>query len=129
MCVHICALIHSHTKLAGALLGAESILGQNKSSKLRGMTQASQRDILSRFNMGKVKLLVATSVVEEGIDVQSCGMVIRYAECPTLVSVLQSRGRARQRHSIFFVFTNMFSSETCMAQIRRSVNKNEMLLF
>ena len=46
-----------------------------------------------------VNILLATSVVEEGIDVPSCRLVIRFSEVRTLKQNVQSAGRARHRHS------------------------------
>lgn len=50
-----------------------------------------------------MKLLVATDIVEEGIDVQSCSCVIRFDLPKTVRSFIQSRGRARQRKSNFIL--------------------------
>lgn len=46
-----------------------------------------------------VNVLIATSVVEEGIDVPSCRLVIRFNEVRTLKQNVQSAGRARHRES------------------------------
>ncbi len=54
-----------------------------------------QRAILDAFRAGKLNLLVATSVAEEGIDVKSCQLVIRFDPAPTAQAFHQSRGRAR----------------------------------
>lgn len=54
-----------------------------------------QRSILDRFRSGKLNLLVSTSVAEEGIDVKSCQLVIRFDPAPTAQAFYQSRGRAR----------------------------------
>lgn len=54
-----------------------------------------QKDILDSFRAGKLNLLVSTSVAEEGIDVKSCQLVIRFDPAPTAQAFHQSRGRAR----------------------------------
>lgn len=54
-----------------------------------------QREILKKFRTNEVNLLVSTSVAEEGIDVKSCSLVIRFDPAPTAQSFNQSRGRAR----------------------------------
>ena len=50
------------------------------------------------FNM-QVNIIIATSILEEGLDVQSCNLVIRFDPCPTVCSFIQSRGRARMQNS------------------------------
>lgn len=53
-----------------------------------------QRDIMAKFNEGSVKLLVATSVVEVGVDVANATcMVIEHAERFGLSALHQLRGR------------------------------------
>src|SRR5207253_3240152 len=56
-------------------------------------------DVVKRFNEGQFNVLVATSVVEEGLDVQSCDLVIRLDGTTTSKSLIQSRGRARNLNS------------------------------
>lgn len=47
----------------------------------------------------QLNLLVATKVGEEGLDIQSCCLVVRFDPPETVASFIQSRGRARMRHS------------------------------
>ena len=63
----------------------------------------NQEDIIANFHSGKCRLLVCTSVLEEGIDVSSCDLVIRYNGVSTLIQFIQSRGRARKDGSRFIV--------------------------
>lgn len=53
--------------------------------------------------MNQVNLLIATDVVEEGIDVPKCSTVIRFDITKTVRSNVQSRGRARQTNSKFII--------------------------
>ena len=56
---------------------------------------------LRQFADGNVTVLLATSVAEEGMDVPAANCVVRFDEVQTPVSLVQSRGRARQAHSSF----------------------------
>lgn len=67
-----------------------------------------QRDTLDEFKAGRKNLIVATDVLEEGIDVSSCSLVICYDRPANLKSFVQRRGRARHRESTYAV---MISTE------------------
>ncbi|OQD72256.1 hypothetical protein PENPOL_c001G07256 [Penicillium polonicum] len=70
--------------------------------------QDMQRDTLDEFKAGRKNLIVTTDVLEEGIDVSACSLVICYDKPANLKSFIQRRGRARHRESIYAV---MISNE------------------
>lgn len=63
------------------------------------MTLKEQVSALHRFRDGEINCLFATPVAEEGIDIPSCDLVIRFDIYSTVIQYIQSRGRARQRES------------------------------
>lgn len=67
------------------------------------MKTGKQTAVLSKFRSGKVNLLVATSVVEEGVDVPKCNSVIRFDFPPNFRSYIQSKGRARAKESKYIL--------------------------
>lgn len=57
-----------------------------------GMTKVAQDDALKYFREGRHKLIVATSVAEEGLDISKCNLVIRYDHVTNEIAMVQSRG-------------------------------------
>ncbi|KAL3463565.1 hypothetical protein BJX64DRAFT_276446 [Aspergillus heterothallicus] len=67
------------------------------------LTAKTQRGTLDEFRGGRKNLIVTTDVLEEGIDVSACSVVVCYNRPPNLKSFLQRRGRARRKHSTYAI--------------------------
>ena len=61
---------------------------------------------IKEFKEGTMNVLVCTSVLEEGIDIGSCNLVIRFSEPKTYREFVQSKGRARAKDSHFCIMSN-----------------------
>ena len=86
-----------------------TFVGTSQSSKRRTniadlVETENQDEILDDFRTGKTNIILATSVLEEGIDVSSCHMVICFERPKNLKSFIQRRGRARKQESKYFIF-------------------------
>ena len=57
-----------------------------------GMTQHEQSGVIEKFRAGDVKLLVCTTVGQEGMDIPDCNLVIRYNHVGNEVTTVQTRG-------------------------------------
>lgn len=51
--------------------------------------------VLRKFRAHETNLLIATSVVEEGVDIPKCNLVVRFDLPTEYRSYVQSKGRAR----------------------------------
>ena len=63
-------------------------------------------EIITQFNEDKFDILIGTSVIEEGLNIQSCNAVISLVELNSPKSFIQMKGRARKSNSHFYIFTN-----------------------
>lgn len=72
---------------------AERFIGQATRDADRGFSQKKQLEILNRFRTGELKVLIATSVGEEGLDVPSTDLVIFYEAVPSEIRSIQRKGR------------------------------------
>ncbi|KAL8145327.1 dicer-like protein 4 isoform X2 [Apium graveolens] len=68
-------------------------------SGLKSVSRKSTNAMLDKFCSGELNLLVATKVAEEGLDIQTCCLVVRFDLPETVASFIQSRGRARMPQS------------------------------
>ncbi|NXS56374.1 DDX58 helicase, partial [Brachypteracias leptosomus] len=65
-----------------------------------GMTLPMQKGILDAFKSNKdSRLLIATSVADEGIDISECNLVVLYEYFVNVTKMIQVRGRGRAKDS------------------------------
>ncbi|XP_017241588.1 dicer-like protein 4 isoform X3 [Daucus carota subsp. sativus] len=76
---------------------SDFLVGVN--SGLKRVSRKSTNALLAKFQSGEINLLVATKVGEEGLDIQTCCLVVRFDLPETVASFIQSRGRARMPQS------------------------------
>ncbi|PRQ41503.1 putative ribonuclease III post-transcriptional gene silencing PAZ-Argonaute family [Rosa chinensis] len=86
------------------------IAGNN--SGMQSQTRKKHNEIVEEFRNGMVNIIVATSILEEGLDVQSCNLVIRFDPSSTVCSFIQSRGRARMQNSDYVLMVESGDSNT-----------------
>ena len=58
-----------------------------------GLSQKEQHELLEEFSLGKIRVLVATSIGEEGLDIPEVDTVIFYEPVPSAIRKIQRQGR------------------------------------
>jgi ERCC4-related helicase len=71
---------------SGFIYGDNS--GENKG---KTMNVVRQKDVLDKFRSHEINVLVATNIIEEGVDVPACNVVIRFSRIPNFGSFVQSK--------------------------------------
>lgn len=90
------------------------VLGTNHQGPVQ-QNQQEQAANIEKFNHGRLKIMVATSVVEEGLDVAACNLIIKYnCSSGSAIQLVQQRGRARAKNS-----------RSVLLSVSNSVNEKE----
>ncbi|KAJ2229039.1 Dicer-like protein 1 [Coemansia sp. RSA 1286] len=100
--------IRSDVLLGGSSKNSNSIASRPIRS---GSVRVSNQAVLADFAKGRLNLIFATQVAEEGVDIQPCNLVIRFDMPDTTTSMIQSRGRARMSKSQFIVMVPEIDAE------------------
>ncbi|XP_065875408.1 endoribonuclease Dicer homolog 2-like [Euphorbia lathyris] len=93
---------------------------------LGSQTRKTQNEIVQEFRDGKVNIIVATSILEEGLDVQNCNLVIRFDPSTTVSSFIQSRGRARMKNSDYLLLVKS-GDESTYSKLQKFLASGEIM--
>ncbi|XP_055865717.1 antiviral innate immune response receptor RIG-I-like [Biomphalaria glabrata] len=89
-----------------------------------GMSQITQKNIIEKFKKGDIRLLVATSVAEEGLDIPECNVVIKYNHIGNEVTTIQIRGRCRKAGGVSILLaTNTIYDKEILNQKKTELMK------
>ncbi|VDM95207.1 unnamed protein product [Thelazia callipaeda] len=87
-----------------------------------------QEMVLRKFRQSNLNLLIATSVLEEGIDVRHCNVVIRFDRPKDYRAYVQSKGRARKEGAKYFLLVEKSDRELCCRDLKDFLEIEKMLL-
>lgn len=97
--------MHPETKnkfRCGTFVGTSSYTGR-KAGIAELLDPRNQTTVLNELRSGDKNLIITTSILEEGIDVSACNVVICFDEPQNLKSFIQRRGRARKTQSKYVI--------------------------
>lgn len=77
---------------------AARFVGQANRYGDKGLRQSDQLALIDEFRTGKLNVLVATSIAEEGLDIAECNMVIFYEPIPSEIRLIQRKGRTGRKY-------------------------------
>lgn len=72
----------------------------------------NQDNALLDFKSGTRNIIIATSVIEEGLDIQDCHLVVCFVPPKSLKSFVQRRGRARRVKSSYIIMYNQWEASS-----------------
>jgi len=72
---------------------AKIFVGQAKKADGSGLSQKEQKQVIDEFSSGKINVLCATCIAEEGLDIPEVNMVIFYEPVPSAIRTIQRTGR------------------------------------
>lgn len=88
-------------------LKPDVLIGRRKRDESTGMTLPSQKGVLDSFKSSdNSKMLIATSVADEGIDIAQCNLVLLYEYVGNVIKMIQVRGRGRAKDSKCILVTS-----------------------
>ena len=68
-------------------------IGQAKKDSAKGLNQKQQKKIIEEFSEGKINVLSATCIAEEGLDIPEVNIVVFYEPIPSAIRTIQRAGR------------------------------------
>ena len=99
-----------HKPKVGTFVGCSTNVAKSTNvSDLADMK--SQQLFLDGFRSGDINLMVSTDVLEEGIDVPACNLIICFDPPQHLIAFVQRRGRAREQWSKYLIFLPLKSDK------------------
>jgi len=85
-----------HKKLVGMGIQSEILIGKAGQT---GLKQQEQVEVVQRFRDGITRVLVATRVGEEGLDISEVNLVVFYDNVPSSIRFVQRKGRTGRKNT------------------------------
>ncbi|MEM4230738.1 MAG: DEAD/DEAH box helicase [Candidatus Pacearchaeota archaeon] len=89
--IKICKELNSIKDVNAKVFVGQAKKGEGKNQS--GLTQKEQQQIIKEFSQGKINVLCASSIGEEGLDIPEVNAVIFYEPVPSAIRKIQRAGR------------------------------------
>lgn len=80
--------------------------------------QKKNREILDAFTKKKINVICSSNVLEEGVDIPKCTLVIRFDKPEDYRSYMQSKGRARHKSSLFYMMLEQVETDKYLTKYK-----------
>ncbi|XP_054712281.1 endoribonuclease Dicer-like isoform X2 [Uloborus diversus] len=110
-------------------MSPEFIVGHGTTGiQLSNMSDKRQMTVLKDFREKNCNILFATSVLEEGMDIRQCNLVIRFDLPQDFRAYVQSKGRARAQNSVYVLMANNADYQKFLCDLCNFKTIEQMLL-
>ena len=111
--------------LAARGIACRRFVGQASRDSEKGLTQKKQIEALREFRAGEFRVLIATSVGEEGLDVPSTDLVVFYEAVPSEIRSIQRKGRTgRSGHGRIIILVTAGTQDETFRFVSQSREKS-----
>ena len=90
--------------------------------------ERKQEDVMKRFRCRDCNVLVATSVVEEGVEVPPCHLIVRFDLPRSFKAYANSKARARARNSYYALLVETDALQPFLADLSQFHAVEQVLL-
>lgn len=91
--------------------------------------ERKQEDVMKRFRSRDCNILVATSVLEDGIDVPACHLVVRYDLPQSYRAYVHSKARARAKKAHYILMVENDRIDNFLVDLSHFHATEQILLF
>ncbi|XP_067682625.1 endoribonuclease Dicer-like [Haliotis asinina] len=99
-----------------------------KMKKDTGRVYRKQEETLRKFRMQELNLLISTSVLEEGVDIPKCNLVVRFDPPKDYRSYTLAKGRARSRDAEYIILVERDKKNTFTEELKIFKGIEEVLI-